>query len=121
MNQLELLERKSRLWHVEQAASAILKYTAGKSFAQFEADEVTYLACERQLIIIGEALKKASDIDRELIGRITDGDAIIAFRNQLVHNYPNLDRGRIWRIIESDLPILLDEVRAVLATPDEPA
>jgi uncharacterized protein with HEPN domain len=100
MNQLELLERKSRLWHVEQAASAILKYTAGKSFAQFEADEVTYLACERQLIIIGEALKKASDI---------------------VHNYPNLDRGRIWRIIESDLPILLAEVRAVLATPDEPA
>jgi uncharacterized protein with HEPN domain len=120
MNQLELLERKSRLWHIEQAVDAILKYTAGKSSAEYEADEVIRDACERRLIIIGEALKKALDVDRELVGRITDVDEIIAFRNQLVHNYPHLDQARIWRIIQSDLPVLLAEVRAVLATPDEP-
>lgn len=121
MNQLELLERKTRLWHIEQAASAIVKYTAGKTAADYESDDIIRDACERQLIIIGEAMKKALDVDRQLMGRITDVDAIIAFRNRLVHNYPDLDQGRIWRIIEVDLPLLLTEIRAVLATPDEPA
>jgi uncharacterized protein with HEPN domain len=121
MNQLELLERKTRLWHIEEAASAILKYTAGKSIAEYEVDNLVRDACERQLIIIGEALRKALDIDRLLIGQITDIDEIIAFRNRLVHNYPALDHTRIWRIIQTDLPLLLSEVRAVLATPDEPA
>lgn len=121
MNQLELLERKTRLWHIEQAVSAILMYTAGKSADDYEADEMVRAACERQLITIGEALRKALDVDRQLVGRITDVDQIIAFRNRLVHNYPDLDPERIWRIIEADLPVLLTEVRAVLATPDEPA
>ena len=121
MNQLELLERKTRLWHIEQAVAAIVKYTAGKTFSEYETDEMISDACERQLIIIDEALRKALDVDRQLVGRITDVDEIIAFRNRLVHNYPDLDRGRIWRIIESDLPVLLTEVRAVLATSDEPA
>ena len=121
MNQLELLERKTRLWHIEQAVSAILKYTAGKTVSDYETDEMIRDACERQLITIGEALRKALDVDRQLVARITDIDEIIAFRNRLVHNYPDLDQGRIWRIIQDDLPVLLTEVRAVLATPDEPA
>jgi uncharacterized protein with HEPN domain len=120
MNQLELLERKSRLWHIEQAANAILTYTAGKSRSDYDDDEMLRVACERQLIIIGEALRKALDIDKQLAGPITDANQIISFRNQLVHNYPDLDHGRIWRIIQTDLPVLLTEVRAVLATPPEP-
>jgi uncharacterized protein with HEPN domain len=66
-------------------------------------------------------MKKALDVDRQLMGKITDVDEIIAFRNRLVYNYPDLDQGRIWHIIEADLPLLLTEVRTVLATPDEPA
>ena len=121
MNQLELLERKTRLWHIEQAVSAILAYTAGKSFVDYEADELIRDACERRLIIVGKAMRKALDVDRQLVGQITDVNEIIAFRNRLVHNYPDLDHGRIWEIIQTDLPALLTEVRAVLATPDEPA
>ncbi len=121
MNQLELLERKTRLWHIEQAVSAILEYTAGKAASEYAADRITRDACERQLIIIGEALRKALDVDRQLLGRITAVNEIIAFRNRLVHNYPDLDPARIWRIIEADLPVLLAEVRALLATPDDPA
>jgi uncharacterized protein with HEPN domain len=121
MSQLVLLERKTRLWHIERAASTIVGYTTGKSASDYENDEMLRDAIERQMIIIGEAMRKALEIDRKLINQITDVDQIIAFRNQLVHNYPNLDQVKIWKVIQTDLPILLTEVRAVLATPDDDA
>ena len=115
MNQLELLERKSRLWNIEQAASAILKYTNGKSVADYPRDDIVRLACERQLIALSYSLRK----DR--IVNSTNVDHIITFGDQLVRNDSSADDAKTWRIIESDLPALLTEVRAVLATPDEPA
>jgi uncharacterized protein with HEPN domain len=46
---------------------------------------------------------------------ITDTSGIIELGHQLVHDYPNISPERIWTIIQEDLPILLSEVRALLA------
>lgn len=121
MNQLEQLERKARLWHIQRAASSIVEFTTGRTSTDYEDDEILRLAIERQMITIGEALRRAMEVDPALVEQITRTDEIIAFRNQLVHNYPQIDNKKVWKIIETDLPVLLDEVRVLLATPDEPA
>jgi hypothetical protein len=50
MSQLELLERKARLWHIHQAVSSILEMTTDKTIADYENDRLLRLAVERQMI-----------------------------------------------------------------------
>jgi hypothetical protein len=57
----------------------------------------------------------------DLASVITGHRRIVDFRNVLVHGYATVYDEGVWRIIEEHLPILLAEVRALLATPDEPA
>ena len=71
MKQLEL---QSRLGHVASACEKILRYTAGKTYDDYFGDDLLASAVERQLTIVGE---------------VGDFPRIIAFRNQLVHNYPD--------------------------------
>lgn len=115
MNHLQQLERKSRLWHIERAAREIQEFVAGRSLEEYENDNLLSAAIERQFTIIGEALHRATQVDPELISKISDTSDIIGLRHQLVHNYPNIDAERIWKIIHDDLPLLLTEVRALLA------
>ncbi|MDQ3280958.1 MAG: DUF86 domain-containing protein [Acidobacteriota bacterium] len=114
MNPLEQLERDARLWHVERAASAIVRYTQGRTAADFATDELLQSAVERQLILIGEALARAVKADPDIAAAIESTHAIIALRNRLVHNYPATDWQRIWEIATGDLPILLARVRSLL-------
>jgi uncharacterized protein with HEPN domain len=116
MNHLELLERKTRLWHIEQAAYEIVTFTAGKTPKDYETDVVLRYAIERQLITIGEALTRALRVDPELAHHISETPQIVSFRNQLVHNYPGIDAAQVWDIITTDLPVLLREVRTLLAS-----
>ena len=117
MNQIEQLERKSRLWHIDHAASMILEFIEGRSFDDYESDSLIRSAVERQLITVGEALRRAVEVDPEIAVHITNSPQIIACRNFLVHNYPRIDSNEIWRIVTDDLPLLVTEVRALLASP----
>ncbi|HEX8409575.1 MAG TPA: HepT-like ribonuclease domain-containing protein [Thermoanaerobaculia bacterium] len=114
MNQLQQLERKSRLWHIEGAARAIQEFAGNRSLEEYERDDLLVAAVERQLIIIGEALNRASQVDPELVSQISDAAGIIGLRHQLVHNYPHIDTAEIFKIVTDDLPVLLTEVRALL-------
>ena len=38
----------------------------------------------------------------------------IGFRNQVVHEYPDLEDADVWEIVQRHLPLLLSEVRALL-------
>ncbi len=70
---------------------------------------------EREFIIIGEALKNALAIDPTL--PITERRLIVDFRNLLVHQYSQVDDEFVWGLIQTDLPRLLAEVRALLPSP----
>lgn len=64
--------------------------------------------------IVGEALSKLRKIDEPLATSFTDYRKIISFRNVLIHGYGKVDDELTWAIIETDLPVLTSELRAVL-------
>jgi len=106
---------KSLLWDARDAATAIADMTAGKSFADFDSDIVLRSAVERQFEILGEALGQLARLDPMLAARIPDLRQIVAFRNVLIHGYALIDRARVWRAVQDDLPGLRATVDDLLA------
>ena len=56
-------DARKLLWDAREAVERALRFTAGKSFAHYEADELLRSAVERQLEIVGEALGKLRQVD----------------------------------------------------------
>ena len=74
-------------------------------------------AAERRLAIIGEALWKASKIDKSI--NVTNQKSIISLRHIIIHEYNMIDKGTLWRIIHNDLPILQSEIEQFLKNLEE--
>jgi uncharacterized protein with HEPN domain len=106
---------KSLLWDARDAGAAIANMTAGKSFADFDGDLILRSAVERQFEILGEALNRLDRLDPTLAARIPDLRQIVAFRNILIHGYAVIDRGRVWRAVQDDLPPLRAKLDNLLA------
>lgn len=107
---------RSLLWDAREAADAIGAMTAGRTFADFDGDIVLRSAVERQFEIVGEALAQLSRLDPRLAERIPDYREIVAFRNILIHGYAVIDRARVWRVVEHDLPRLRSVLHQLLGS-----
>lgn len=105
----------ARLQHILDAGQELLEITAGKTFDDYENDRVLRRAVERLFAIIGEALREAARLDPLIRTRITAFRKIVDFRNILVHGYASVYNESVWERIADDLPLLLTEVRALLA------
>ena len=114
---MKLLEVQSRLGHIVTACEKILRYTAGKTYDDYFADDLLASGVERQLTIIGEAVGKIARTDSAVAAEVGDFPRIVAFRNQLVHNYPNIETDAVWVIVQREVPVLLERVRALLGPP----
>jgi len=69
--------------------------------------------------LIGEAAARLSASTRQASPDIPWLD-IIAMRNVLVHHYFGIDLEQVWTTLTRDLPVLKEQVRAILASlPDE--
>jgi len=102
------------LHDIGEAAAAIRRFTAGKDFEDYRADELLRSGVERKFEIIGEALNRIQRFDPAALGRIRDYRDIISFRNILVHGYDAVDHRIVWGIIDEDLDRLLEDVNALL-------
>ena len=78
------------------ALERVRRFTAGRSFDNYAADELLRSAVERQLSIVGEALWRLRSVDPQLASRVRDIDRIIAFRHVLVHGYTSVDDLLVW-------------------------
>lgn len=69
---------------------------------------------QMHLMVIGEALKQLSSADHDVYSRITGGSGYIGQRNVLIHQYSDIKWDRIWDSVQNEIPLLLEEVTAVI-------
>ena len=101
------------LYDIEAAIPAIEAFTAGRSFTDYEQDLMLRSAVERQFGIIGEALAQVRRRDPDLAAGIRDNQAIIDFRNVLIHEYQRVRDTTVWGVIQDGLRDLRRDIEAL--------
>src|SRR4029079_5662482 len=108
-------DARKLLWDAQQASERVARFTAGKTFVDYEADDYLRSAVERQFEIIGEALNQLARIDPDTADVIPELPRIVAFRNILIHGYASVDNRLVWGVIEGNLGSLREALRGLLA------
>lgn len=106
------------LYDIKEAALAIFRFVRGKTFEDYEQDELLRSGVERKFEIIGEALNRIRKDDPTMLGKIRENRNIMSFRNILAHGYDSIDDGIVWGIIEEDLVDLLEDVEKLIGEED---
>jgi uncharacterized protein with HEPN domain len=99
---------------IQDAAGDVAGFARNKSIDDFLADKQLRMAVERGFEIIGEALSQLRKIDPATVQRISDWQAIIGFRNVLIHGYGQVDHTKTWDIVQTELPTLRAELTALM-------
>ena len=108
-------DAEAYIYDMLDACEFLLGFTSGRDVEDYRQDRGFRSAIERELQNIGEALMHLDHHFPELARRITNYRDIIGFRHVLVHGYSNLEPDTVWNVIENDLAILRDELKAMLA------
>ena len=93
---------------------AIARYTAGMSQDLFLADDKTYDATERCLSRLSEAASKLGLLAEELAPDQPWND-IRGIGNWLRHEYPEIMKDTIWKIVTDDLGPLRRDCQGAIA------
>lgn len=104
-----------RVWlkDIELSINEIHDFLSGTAnYSDFQDDLKTRKAIERNIEIIGEAIKRIREIDHDI--PITDSRKIADTRNRIIHGYDSVSADIIWLVIMHDLPVLEKEVRKLL-------
>jgi len=83
---------------------------------EYETERLYRSAVERELIIIGEAVKALSTRAPDVFDKITNARRIVNFRNQLTHEYLRINNQVVLGVIEADLPLLRRQCEDLLET-----
>ena len=81
-----LISDKARLLHISEAIDEINNYVSSCEFDEFILHSMMRNATVRQLEIIGEAASHLSE-EIKMNNRDIDWEAIVGFRNIIVHEY----------------------------------
>lgn len=103
----------SVLEDIIEAADNISEDTSGVTYEEFLRDRRTRQLVERNFLTIGEAVNRLRRHAPDLASHLTDHNAIVAFRNALVHDYDDISYPDVWRAVQESLPVLRDEVEAL--------
>jgi uncharacterized protein with HEPN domain len=90
----------------------VLAYTHGLQQEQFEADAMRFDATMRNLEMIGEAASQIPQ-DVRIAHPTVPWRMLIATRNQLIHGYLGLDNDILWSIVQTDVPVLLQQLQTL--------
>lgn len=101
------------LQHILQEIDFLLNETQAIDYDAFKDNEVLTRACTRSLEIIGEASKNLSDELRARYGNI-EWKKISGLRDKMAHHYFGIDWNIVWDTIKNRLPMLKDQVEAIL-------
>lgn len=79
-----------------------------RDYFKFNANFMAIRATERNLELIGEALRQLQLVSPDI--RITNAKDIIGLRNMLAHAYDSIDATVLWKILLRDLHPLKTEI-----------
>ncbi|MBZ9786959.1 DUF86 domain-containing protein [Psychroflexus sp. CAK57W] len=86
-----------------------IKEKTKNDFNNFSDNIILQRAIERDLEIIGEAIRKIMEINPNI--QITASKNIIRLRNIISHAYDSVEPEMLWGIIQKNIPVLADEIR----------
>jgi uncharacterized protein with HEPN domain len=89
----------------------LVKFKTNNNFNNFRADILLQRAVERDLEIIGEAIRKITEIDASI--KISSTRNIIGLRNIISHTYDSVEPEMIWGIIQKNIPLLAAEINQI--------
>jgi len=95
------------------AIDVVDKAIQGKSFADFQKDDIFRLGTERAIEIISEASRHIPD-DLKALRTEVPWQRVKAIGNVLRHEYHGLSDTIIWTAVKDELPRLKVAVRAIL-------
>ena len=101
---------RAYLHEIREAGGQILTFTENMTLVDYSTNELVRAAVERKFSIIGEILVRPRDDYPSVLEELSDTEKIVGFRNVLIHGYDVIDHATVWSAIETNLPILLEEV-----------
>ena len=96
-----------------QAIERICRYTKGKNFEDFIADDMMYYAVVKNIEILGEASNMLTEEFRQAHPK-TPRKQVNGMRNYIVHEYFQVDNNVVWDVITNDLPVLEQQIKEYL-------
>lgn len=104
------------LAHILESIDRTERFTSGDR-ARFVADPMVQDAVIRNLEVIGEAAKRV-DEDYRTAHPGVPWRALAGLRDILIHQYEGVDLGRVWTVVERDLPRLRKAIESLLPPMD---
>ena len=106
-------EQKKYLLDIQESILLIdVHLNNERIFSEYLSNVTKRRAVEREISIIGEAMNKLLKLNNEI--PISYKNVIVALRNKIIHAYDSIDNELIWKIIVKDIPVLLEEITALL-------
>ncbi len=104
------------LGHMLDTARKATKRVAGKSRADYDADEDLRIVVAHLVQTIGEAASRVSAVCREAHPEVP-WRQITGVRHRIVHDYMDVDYDVLWEVATRDLPRLIAQLERIV--PDE--
>lgn len=105
---------------IRASGQNIFDDTADETFESFRQKRHPQQLVERNFEIMGEAMRRLHDLDPETASKLTNWRSVIDLRNIVAHLYDEINHATLWQIIQTSLPILIEEVKTLLAdSPEE--
>jgi uncharacterized protein with HEPN domain len=97
------------------AQGAIARYLKGKTFDDYQRDDLLQAAVERRSEIAAEALNQLSKSHPSIASRIADLPSIVGFANVVAHEYAAVSSRIVWDLAQNRAPVLLAQTETLLA------
>jgi uncharacterized protein with HEPN domain len=106
------------LSQITTAAEQALTYVEGLDLAAFLGDTRTQQAVVLNLIIIGEAAARLSNVYPEFAQAHSEVPwaQMRGMRNRIAHGYFEIDQRVVWETVENAIPDLLTQIRTMRAS-----